>query len=165
MPGGKYHSPIWTPYALYSTVDYVYGWPAYEEGSGFTAAQSSLNVLETFLYLYYAFVVYTEGWSKRKITLEGFLAGKQRFMVEEAASATLLFWATNVMTASKTVLFVANTAFERPAFKSIRHNDAWNLLFLWVLPNGAWILVPSVILWRLGEELVSALNGAGKKRG
>jgi hypothetical protein len=43
MPGGKFHSPIWTPYALYGTVDYMYGWPAWNAGIGFTAAQGSLK--------------------------------------------------------------------------------------------------------------------------
>lgn len=39
MPGGKFHSPFWTPYALYGTVDYMYGWPAWNNHNGFTAAK------------------------------------------------------------------------------------------------------------------------------
>lgn len=47
MPGGRVHSPIWTPYALYGTVDYIYGWPAWNDGVGFTAAQGFLNIIES----------------------------------------------------------------------------------------------------------------------
>ena len=43
MPGGALHAPIWTPYALYGTVDYIYGQKAWDEHNGLTAAQASLN--------------------------------------------------------------------------------------------------------------------------
>lgn len=65
MPGGQLHSPLWTPYALYGTIDYVYGWPAWRERSGFTAAQASLNALETVLYGWYVWVLWRRGTSAR----------------------------------------------------------------------------------------------------
>lgn len=61
MPGGFLHSPLWTPYALYGAVDYIYGWPAYEARNGFTAAQTALNVVECLLYGFYLWVVYRHG--------------------------------------------------------------------------------------------------------
>jgi hypothetical protein len=66
MPGGRVHSPLWTPYALYGTIDYVYGWPAWRERSGFTAAQASLNALETVLYGWYVWVLWRRGTSARR---------------------------------------------------------------------------------------------------
>ncbi len=59
MPGGALHLPLFRPYALYGTVDYIYGWPAWRARNGFTAAQAGLNVVETVGYLGYLGVV---GW-------------------------------------------------------------------------------------------------------
>ncbi|KKY28252.1 hypothetical protein UCDDS831_g00435 [Diplodia seriata] len=57
MPGGWLHAPLWAPYALYGAVDHVYGFPAWERGDGFGAAQASLNLVETALYLGGAWLV------------------------------------------------------------------------------------------------------------
>lgn len=99
MIGGDLHSPIFVPYALYSTVDYVYGFPAYNGKDGFTGAQSSLNIVETLGYLIYMAIVWKAGtshgpsWLKRKI--EG----------RWGASAALLGFTMSVMTVSKTTLY------------------------------------------------------------
>lgn len=94
MPNGKYHSPIWTPYALYGEVDYIYGWPAYNSNNGFTAAQASLNVVESVGYLIYTWVVWTKGRGGSK-TVEGGWGGV----------ACLAGFALSVMTVSKTILY------------------------------------------------------------
>ncbi|KAL8714079.1 MAG: hypothetical protein Q9220_001807 [cf. Caloplaca sp. 1 TL-2023] len=61
MPGGKWHRPFFTPYALYGTVDYMYGWPAFDAGNGFTSAQGSMNVLESIGYVIYLYVFWKHG--------------------------------------------------------------------------------------------------------
>src|SRR3954447_10069266 len=61
MPGGRFHSPIWAPYALYGKIDYIYGWPAFNARNGFTAAQTVLNLIETTGYVFYLWVVYSYG--------------------------------------------------------------------------------------------------------
>lgn len=94
MPRGRFHSPIWTPYALYGEVDYIYGWPAYDSRNGFTAAQSSLNVVETVGYLIYLWTVWRKGSGKSR-TLEGGWGGV----------ACLAGFALSVMTVSKTLLY------------------------------------------------------------
>ena len=68
MPGGYLHSPVWKGYALYGSVDYVYGWPAFEANDGFTAAQSSLNLVERLGYLVYIWMVWKEGGRDGKET-------------------------------------------------------------------------------------------------
>ncbi|KAI4153321.1 MAG: hypothetical protein L6R39_001604 [Caloplaca ligustica] len=76
MPGGKWHEPVYTPYALYATVDYMYGWPAYESGNGFTMAQCSLNVLETICYLAYLYIFWEHGegqWTGLWIVLPAYM--------------------------------------------------------------------------------------------
>ena len=61
MPGGWAHAPIWKPYALYGEIDHVYGWKAYNAGSGWTAAQTWVNVQETVAYATYLYLVYAYG--------------------------------------------------------------------------------------------------------
>ena len=109
MPGGRLHSPLWVPYALYGTIDYVYGWPAWNNHVGFTAAQASLNVVETALYLYYMAVVAWPGTSEvfSFRDLNSFLVGEKDRAVSgpSTAAAVLLLFSAAVMTLSKTVLY------------------------------------------------------------
>ena len=100
MPGGKFHSPFWTPYALYGTVDYMYGWPAWNNHNGFTAAQGTLNLLESIMYCWYLYVVGSQvvDWSYEGIkTLE--VKGKGVNL------AVLVGFSGAVMTVSKTLLY------------------------------------------------------------
>lgn len=91
MLGGDLHW-IWSPYALYQTVDYVYGLPSWESKDGFPAAQSLLNVVESilnFIYLYLAHVKATP---------------------RSIAVAPLWGLVAATMTLSKTVLYVLNVS-------------------------------------------------------
>lgn len=96
MEGGDLHWPLWTPYKLYGEIDHVYGWKAFNAGSGFTAAQGFLNVLETVMYLYYFLVYYQNGVS---------VAGTKKVLGRKAAVAVLVAFSAAVMTLSKTVLY------------------------------------------------------------
>lgn len=109
MPGGQYHFPVFRPYALYGTVDHVYGWPAWDSHSGFTAAQASLNVVETAMYIYYLAVI----WKSAAKDLYGFRDAKTLFLGNQdktvsgpgIAKAALVLFSALVMTISKTVLY------------------------------------------------------------
>jgi len=112
MPGGKFHSPIWKPYALYGTIDYIYGWPAWDEGDGFTGAQTFLNVIETSMYAYYLYLLFKYGKQSRaqgrgapnKSAVGSW--GEQRFIEGKVgALAGLVAFSAAVMTVSKTVLY------------------------------------------------------------
>ena len=108
MPGGAFHSPLWTPYALYGTIDYMYGWPAWNANVGFTAAQGSLNAVEFAMDIYYLWVVFTNGkvgrgGEEKKKDWRWFVLEEKR--VEGAGLAVLVVWAAAVMTLSKTVLY------------------------------------------------------------
>lgn len=109
MPGGKLQWPLWVPYELYVEMDYVYGWKAFNDHNGFTAAQALLNIVESLMYVYYLYIVYALG---RKATAGrgakaaggGFLA--QRFVQgQTGALAALVVFSAAVMTLSKTVLY------------------------------------------------------------
>ena len=113
MPGGSLHSPIWTPYALYGKVDYIYGWPAFNAHNGFTAAQTMLNVLETIGYIYYLWIVYHygstvgRGGRSQKISKDftWLLKGDKVVAGRIGATALLVAYTASVMTLSKTILY------------------------------------------------------------
>lgn len=113
MPGGWLHSPIWTPYALYGTVDYIYGWPAFDARNGFTAAQTVMNVVETIGYIYYLAVVYLYGATvtsgrgapKVKKGPVWLLTGEKVVAGKTGAIALLVAYSASVMTLSKTLLY------------------------------------------------------------
>lgn len=81
MPGGDLHW-LWSPYALYETVDLVYSRQWYDLRRGFTSAQAMMNIAESVLNVLYL-------W----------LAGR------ESPVAVLVGFTAVVMTASKTVLY------------------------------------------------------------
>lgn len=103
MEGGSLYWPLWVPYRLYGQIDHVYGWVAYNARDGFTAAQGSLNAIETAMYLFYLYEVSransaagagTSLWDGSKV-----LTGRA------GAKAVLVGFSAAVMTFSKTVLY------------------------------------------------------------
>ena len=61
LPGGRFHAPVWTPYALYGSVDKLYGakaWRASGEGKdGVVIAHALFNLLEIVGYGAYLYMV------------------------------------------------------------------------------------------------------------
>lgn len=115
MEGGSLHSPIWAPYAKYATVDYIYGWKAFNEHNGFTAAQGSLNAIETAGYLLYLWLVYKYGAQETtkgrgapdKSSMGSFkvLSESRTVHGQQAAWAVLVCFSMALLTFSKTVLY------------------------------------------------------------
>ena len=112
MPGGSLHSPIWTPYALYGTVDYIYGFPALEAKNGFTAAQGSLNVVETVMYMVYLYIVLVygenvdvQGAGAPSMRYWGWISEARALSGREAGFAALLGYTAAIMTVAKTLLY------------------------------------------------------------
>jgi len=135
MKGGDLHW-LWKPYALYQEIDYVYGIPALERGDGFTNAQSILNIIETLMNVTYVYLAHVSQWP----------------------GAPLIGFGAALMTVSKTILYWLQEYF--CGFCAIGHNTLSDLLLLWILPNGLWIVVPSFIILRLGKDLANSLNFA-----
>ena len=100
MPGGKLHSLLWEPYALYGAIDHIYGWPAWNSHNGFTAAQSVMNIPESACYCWYLYVVGPQivNWSDMGI-------GDLEVKVNSVSLAVLLCFSAAVMTVSKTLLY------------------------------------------------------------
>lgn len=113
MPGGRLHSPVFTPYALYGTIDYIYGWPAFNARNGFTAAQTVMNLVETIGYIWYLSIVYLYGSTVVRgrgspRPSKGFLwllKGEKVVAGRIGAIALLVAYTATVMTLSKTILY------------------------------------------------------------
>ncbi|KAI4845828.1 hypothetical protein E4T44_05411 [Aureobasidium sp. EXF-8845] len=168
MPGGKYQKPLWVPYELYGQVDHVYGWPAYESGNGFTGAQSAVNVVECVGYFYYLYLVYAYGRTENvqgtgapdqeKV---GKLAQSRTVYGMHGAKAVVLLYGVALMTLSKTVLYsLAGLNEVCSGFANIGHNDPFSIFFLWALPNGAWIALPTYLVYVSVKEILEGLQVA-----
>lgn len=133
MPGGWAHWPLYTPYALYGEVDHMYGFKQWNLGNGFTAAQGTLNVVETLMYLVYLAIWYRAppAAAKKKSGAGG--QGRKSIAGSPAAWAVLVAFSAAVMTLSKTVLYWLNEGFS--GWDNIGHNSPLDMLFLWIIPK------------------------------
>ncbi|KAK7206133.1 hypothetical protein BZA70DRAFT_124623 [Myxozyma melibiosi] len=139
MPGGKLHF-LWKPYALYGTIDYVYGWPAYNDKDGFPGAQAFLTLVESMFLYYY---IYTSYFSTNQNTrLNGAFVG--------------LFAATSCF--SKTTLYMLCEYFS--GFKYVGHNPLPTLISLYILPSAPWIFMNFYAMMAIGGQLKGAIVGA-----
>ncbi|KAJ4418765.1 hypothetical protein N0V82_005330 [Gnomoniopsis sp. IMI 355080] len=160
MPGGWAHAPLWTPYELYGRVDHMYGFKQWNLGNGFTAAQGVLNVVETVMYLVYWGIWYRAAGAAVVESEEG---GRKRIAGRAGALAVVVGLSASVMTVSKTVLYWLNEYFS--GFDNIGHNTPWDLVLLWIIPNGLWLVVPSYIIYQLGSEIIDAITIASYATG
>ncbi|KAF2494843.1 hypothetical protein BU16DRAFT_426731, partial [Lophium mytilinum] len=158
MPGGSLEWPLWAPYELYTRTDYIYGWKAFNEKNGFTSAQGTRNIPETLLYIYYLYLVYTQSTQVQAIrggAKPGFLA--QRYVAgRPGALATMVGFAAAVMTLSKTILYGLNEAYS--GWSNVGHNEWINFVFLWIIPNGAWLVASALMTFAFGREILQGLS-------
>ncbi|EJD45575.1 hypothetical protein AURDEDRAFT_114131 [Auricularia subglabra TFB-10046 SS5] len=135
MRGGDLHW-IWKPYSIYQDVDLVYGLKALEENNGFTSAQSFMNLIETALNLLYVYKTH----------------------VDPSPAASIIGLSSAVMTLSKTVLYWAQEYYCN--YCAVGHNTVVDLIFLWIIPNGVWLVVPTFVIIRLGKDIARSLSVA-----
>ncbi|KAF8347410.1 hypothetical protein F5887DRAFT_955649 [Amanita rubescens] len=135
MKGGDLHW-IWEPYGKYQEVDYVYGLPSYLDGDGFPNAQAMINIVETVLNLAYVYLAHISKWP----------------------GAPLIGFTSAVMTLSKTVLYLAQEYYCH--FCATGQNTLKTWIIYWIIPNGFWIVFPTLIVIRLGRDLSATLVGA-----
>ncbi|KJZ74955.1 hypothetical protein HIM_05686 [Hirsutella minnesotensis 3608] len=161
MEGGRWHWPLYVPYKLYGTVDYVYGWRAFEMRNGFTAAQGFLNLVETLMYLAYLWLYYS---APSSVSSDAAAAARPASPRTKAlrgrggATALLIGFSAAVMTLSKTVLYWMNEYYS--GFDNIGHNPMLDLVYLWIIPNGAWLIGSTYMIWSLGSDIVQGLEMA-----
>ncbi|KAI5370333.1 hypothetical protein Slin15195_G012100 [Septoria linicola] len=168
MPGGKWHSPIWKPYALYADIDYVYGFPALQDNNPWTATQTWFNVFETTGYLVYLYWVYTHGQQEAvqgRGAPDKSVMGQLRALSESrtltgtvAAHAVLLAFSIASLTFFKTVMYWLLEYLS--GWHNIGHNSFGTLVVYWILPNGAWLVGPSYMMYVFGQEILQGLEVA-----
>lgn len=152
MPGGALHAPLWVPYALYGTIDGVYGFKAYEARDGFTGAQGALNAIESLMYGVYLFLCLRRGRlhaAAQDTTPRVAVSGRT------GALALLVGFSAAVMTLSKTVLYWLKEYYS--GFDNIGHNPAFELIVLWIIPNGAWLVGSTYMIISMGREIIDGL--------
>ena len=129
MAGGFLQWPIWKPYEIYASIDYVYGWPALEEHDGFGGAQGALNAIEATGYAVYLWWILRKGTPAaegRGVQIGGlkeWFAGGRQVQGSLASKAAILGFTMAVMTLSKTVLYCKYLSFSfRSLIKAIYSN-------------------------------------------
>lgn len=109
-----------------------------------------MNAVENLVYL-----VYLGLWWRYK-------DGEGRVGGRVGAGMLVGLFGGAVFTTGKTVLYWLNEAFS--GFANIGHNEPLKLFIFWVIPNGAWIVVPAIIAYQAANEMINALvksPGAG----
>ena len=49
-------------------------------------------------------------------------------------------------------------------YAEVGHNPLGRLIFLWIIPNGAWIVIPGILIKQFGAEIMERLDSGGRKR-
>jgi len=112
MAGGKLQWPIWKPYEIYAAIDYVYGWPGWNDQDGFGGGQGAMNTIEAVLYGLYLMILYNHGSQAshgRGVQVgqgvKGWLSGGVKVSGKIGNIALMIGFSASVMTFSKTVLY------------------------------------------------------------
>ncbi len=130
FPGGSLGF-IWEfGYVLYMEVDRAYA----DQGNTYLHALATMSILEAVLV----------SW--------GLFAHR----VNKNRDAHLLVLVAASLTCAKTMLFVLVEAWS--GWHSIGHNEWVPLLFVWVIPNGLWIVVPGAVIVDTSRRLLKHLN-------
>ena len=130
FPGGSLGF-IWEfGYVLYMEVDRAYA----DQGNTYLHALATMSIVEALLV----------SW--------GLFAHR----VNKNRDAHLLILVAASLTCAKTMLFVLVEAWS--GWHSIGHNEWVPLLFVWIIPNGLWIVVPGAVIVDTSRRLMNQLN-------
>jgi hypothetical protein len=135
MPGGKYHD-FFFPYKAYGQIDHHYSREAFEAGEGFPTAQMWMNLIELTLQMSAFFL---------------FLCGGKK----SAYKAAFLAFSAQLMTLSKTMLYFACDIASN--FKYTNLSMFPEVIYLYYIPNGCWIVFPFLMVWTYGSAILNAL--------
>mmetsp|Transcript_5973 Transcript_5973/g.10402 ORF Transcript_5973/g.10402 Transcript_5973/m.10402 type:complete len:177 (+) Transcript_5973:83-613(+) len=131
-------SKLWAPYALYQDVDKIYGTERWQTGDRFCEAQSVCNLIEVGLQLAVL-------WLLRK----------KDSTAKDQSGAALLTLVVSTTTFWKTVLYWLYDIVG--GFQSTGHNGVVRLVFIYLIPNGVWLVVPSMVMVQVGGNILRKL--------
>jgi len=135
MPGGDL-AFLWKPYAKYVTVDLSYA----DLHNGFVKAQAIMTAIEVAIALVALVFSY-----QRRLSL-----------------ATLLVFCVSVLTCAKTVLIMVIEVVT--GLEHVGHNAVSDLVLLYFLPNGVWIIMPLLVSWATGRTLLRHWDAHDRRR-
>ncbi len=49
-------------------------------------------------------------------------------------------------------------------FANVGHNTLSQLVLLWIVPNGLWLVLPSYMIYVLGKEIIDHLEGSAHQK-
>lgn len=130
MAGGSL-AFIWVPYQKYVTIDHSYA----DLENGFVRAQALMSLLEI-------------------AVLAAGLAAHRR---GANALATLLVFAVSTLTAAKTLLILLIEGVT--GLSHVGHNPPSDLVWMYLVPNGIWVVVPLIVAAVAGRRLLVAARG------
>eukprot|EP00048_Salpingoeca_helianthica_P023066 m.22040 g.22040 ORF g.22040 m.22040 type:complete len:175 (-) comp8217_c0_seq1:49-573(-) len=131
MEGGPYEA-IYAPYKKYITVDKMYGHMEEDGTKFFIVAQSIVNLVEvTFLQI--------------SIFLH----------LQKDPRCELVAFSASLCVAAKTVLYATVEVVSGSRHTS--QNNWADFIFLYVIPNGLWIVFPMLIVVTLGSRIATRL--------
>eukprot|EP00053_Salpingoeca_punica_P005324 m.53710 g.53710 ORF g.53710 m.53710 type:complete len:182 (-) comp13189_c0_seq2:167-712(-) len=134
MAGGIY-SHFYQPYEKYITIDKMYGHMDEDGTRYFIEAQSLLNIVEGF-FAQVAVILF----------------------VLKISQAEIVAYSVSIASAAKTILYMAIDHVSGNRFT--RHNEFFDLFFLYILPNCLWIVFPLLIVFTLGRQMSARLYPA-----
>ncbi|KAF2249074.1 hypothetical protein BU26DRAFT_531051 [Trematosphaeria pertusa] len=165
MAGGAIQWPLWKPYEIYASIDYVYGWPGWNDNNGFAAAQGVLNAIECVLYGLYIMIIFNHGVAAPGGTglqvgrgLRGWIAGGMKVEGKTGNRALVIGFSAALMTFSKTLLYYLTEYYS--GFENTKHNDWITLVLFYGVMNGCWLVFPAYMTFTFGSDLLNGLDAA-----
>lgn len=109
-------------------------------------------------------------------TVNGKVAGGAVLLAYTAAQVTfwktVLYWLIEVFSGESFLSFPQTIDVSRlcadgipPAgFDNIGHNDWMTIFWLWIVPNGAWLVLPAYMMYVFGREILQGLDLASTSK-
>ncbi len=143
FPGGPLGF-IFAPYAKYMVVDKVYG----DVNNAFGWAQSTMCMVENLVLMYAMFVLYPR---EKHVKNRATIAQPSDVVALMACSVQL----------GKSLLYWMNDAYGN--FEHIRHNNLFDLVFFFIIPNAIWLFGPLFVIRFLVGKMFNAIKKANKE--
>ena len=135
---------LFMPYSKYITVDKLYG----DINNPFVKAQSIMNIMEcvvNYIGLYVYHIQYKRG-NRRNVT--------------ERTGLVILLCSVSA-TLAKTLLYGIHDMYHTPS--NTAHNNYIDWIFVYIIPNGLWIVVPAAVCVHIGSKLAHTNTSSRSK--
>ncbi|KAF2466905.1 uncharacterized protein BDR25DRAFT_305769 [Lindgomyces ingoldianus] len=151
LPGQKWHDSYFSHvFAIWASVDHIYGEEGWRNKSGFVLAQSAINVTEATLYMVYIWIILRSG--------SQISASKWRIGGRTGAWAVLVGEVAGCVTATKTAMYFMRECFS--GFKYTGHNDWRPFLVTWGGMNLLYISTSMYMIWTFSNDILNGLERA-----